>query len=521
MRNILLFLLFSASLLGIETLNEDLQRHISVHSSGENKVGKISIDDKSNGISQATWIYVKNALDHYKKEKPDFIILELNTPGGEVFSAQKISDALKQIDIQDGIPVVAYINNWAISAGAMLAYSCRYIAIVKDASMGAAEPVLQDTTTNTLKEASEKVNSAFRTDFANRAAFFDRNPLIAEAMVDKDVILVLRHGKIMKLDAESQIITSGQDPDIVISPKGKLLTLDAKHLMEYGVANILLEPVKLEPITETELEKGSYPAIKELLFTYPFFHSIPNAVVDLYQMDWKTRLFVLLAHPMVSSALVLAMMLGFYIEINTPGFGLPGTIALAALGLLILSSFSQEAADYLELILLLSGLLIIVVDLFLLPTFGILGFIGVLLFGAGLAGILLPGIGSIQFEFDTQTFNAAGELFFKRLAMLLVTFAVGVLLIAIIARYLQPNILYLKRLVLTGHEQNGYRSGIDQELMPKVGSKGTAYTPMHPAGKIIVEGSFIDAVSTGRYIEKGTAVRVVRIEGSTAVVEAM
>ena len=107
-----------------------------------------------------------------------------------MFAAQQISDALKELDTQYGIPVVAYINNWAISAGAMLAYSCRYIVVVKDASMGAAAPVIASET-GEMKEASEKINSAMRADFAGgRARFFDRNPNIAEGMVDKDLILV-------------------------------------------------------------------------------------------------------------------------------------------------------------------------------------------------------------------------------------------------------------------------------------------------------------------------------------------
>ena len=110
-------------------------------------------------------------MDHFKETKPIFVILELNTPGGEVFAAQNISDALKELDTQYQIPVVCFINNWAISAGAMLAYSCRYITVVKDASMGAAAPVIASET-GEMKEASEKINSALRTDFANRAAFF-------------------------------------------------------------------------------------------------------------------------------------------------------------------------------------------------------------------------------------------------------------------------------------------------------------------------------------------------------------
>ena len=80
------------------------------------------------------------------------------------------------MDILYDIPIVAYINNWAISAGAMLAYSCRYIAVVKDASMGAAEPIMQSGTTITV--ASEKVNSAMRSDFAARASFSIAIPIL-------------------------------------------------------------------------------------------------------------------------------------------------------------------------------------------------------------------------------------------------------------------------------------------------------------------------------------------------------
>ena len=116
-----------------EKLQESLAGHIHFSQNGPNYIGHIYIGGHDTHISQGTYIYVKNALDYYKeKVHPAFIILELDTPGGEVFPAQKISDILKELDTNYGIPVVAYINNWAISAGAMLAYSCRYIATVKD-----------------------------------------------------------------------------------------------------------------------------------------------------------------------------------------------------------------------------------------------------------------------------------------------------------------------------------------------------------------------------------------------------
>src|ERR1700722_18626049 len=123
--------------------DQELKEHIFYKQEGPNFIGHIVIDDRTSGISQATWLYVKKALDGYKQSKPIFIILDLNTPGGEVFAAQNISDALKDFDTQNNIPVIAYINNWSISAGAMLAFSCRFIVVAKDGAMGAAEPVIQ------------------------------------------------------------------------------------------------------------------------------------------------------------------------------------------------------------------------------------------------------------------------------------------------------------------------------------------------------------------------------------------
>lgn len=501
-------------------LDEELTKHIHIKPE-QNLIGHIVIDDHTSGISQATWIYVKKALEEYRQLKPAFIILELNTPGGEVLAAQQISDALKDMDTQFGIPVVAYINNWAISAGAMLAYSSRFIATVKDGSMGAAEPVIQGQE-GTMVAASEKINSALRADFSNRARFFDRDPSVAEAMVDKDLILVRRHGKLIKLDNEAQINTTGIDPDIVISPKGKLLTLNAQQMLDFGVADFLVLPAKTEPITAAEREAGKWPASKMSLFQLPFFKDIPHAIISSYQMDWKTRFFALLATPMVSSLLFLGLMLGAYMEFNTPGFGVPGTIALTCLFLIALSSYSLEIVNWLEVILLLVGLAIILVELFVLPTFGLLGFIGLAFFLMGLFGMMLPGVEQVDYEFDTNSFNAAGQAFFERLVWLCGTLVVAFIAMAIIARYVTPSMAKFSRLVLNGNEQDaseGYIAGDNPKELPQPGSKGEVFATLRPAGKVVINDIIYDAISDGNFIERGTSVVVEKLDGSVIVVK--
>ncbi len=500
--------------------DDKLKQFIQFNPNGSNSIGYIAINNRAAEINESTWLYVKKAVDYYQNKtenKPIFIILELNTPGGEVYAAEKISDALKEIDIQHNIPVVTYINNWAISAGAMLAYSTRFILAAKDASMGAAEPVLQDET-GKMASASEKINSAIRTDFANRARFFDRDPNIAEAMVDKDIILVWRHGKIVRLDSEQQIQSTGIDPDIIISPKGKLLTLNAEQMVQYGVANAIIPPAKIESLTSHEEETGKWPASKSPIFHQPFFKDIPNATIDAYRMDWKTQFFVFLAHPVVSSILFFGMIIGFYLEINSPGAGLPATIAFTCLFLIILSSLSLEIANWLELILLVTGILIILVELFVLPTFGLLGVVGIIFFFMGLFGMMLPGIESIDFEFDTKTFNAAGEVVIERLAWLSGTLVAAFIVIAILARYVTPSLKMFSRFVLTGNEQNGYIAGDNPAALPPPGSKGEAFSTLRPAGKILINDTLYDAISAGSFIEKGEPIEVIELEGSVIIV---
>lgn len=491
---------------------EAMKEHIHYNKSGPNTIGYLYIGDHSTAISQGTWIYVKNALEVFKKTKPAFILLELDTPGGELFAAQKIASALKEMDTQYGIPTVAFINNWAISAGALLAYSSRYIAITKDASMGAAEPV-----TSSGEKTSEKVHSAIRADFANAAAFFDRNPLLAEAMVDADIILVMRNGKVVQLTKEEEI----QKSDQLIIGKGKLLTLNAEKMMELKVADLYLPPEKVVPITEAEKNQQHWPASKMLLFKAPFFNEIRDATIVSYQMDWKSHFFAMLTSPIVTSLLFLVLMICFYMEMSTPGFGVPGAVGLLALILILLSSFASEAMGFLELILLIGGVGLILVEIFLVPTFGLVGFIGIAMAALGLLGMLLPGIREFHFDFATQTFNAAGLYILERILWLSLAIIVGFIVIAISSRYLMPKIAKISPLVHREEQdkEKGYVAGVPLEKLPAVGCRGVAYTTLRPAGKVEINGEIFDAVSSGKFIEKGATIVIYKIEGSKLIID--
>ncbi len=500
------------------TVNERLEAHIRIDEARPLNIGHLIIDDKTVGITPGTWLYVKSALDYYKETKPAFIILELNTPGGQVYPSQQISDALKEMDTQYGIPVVAYINNWAISAGAMLAYSCRFIVIAKDASMGAAAPVFQ--TQEGMEAAPEKVNSAFRSDFANRARFFGRNGLLAEAMVDKDMILVRRHGKIVKVDTEEQIRRDGPDPDEMISAKGKLLTLNAEEMMDLGVADLRIESVAVTPIGTAEEGQGLWPASKMQLFQHEYFKRFSHGTVDSYQGDWKIDFLAMLTHPVVSSLIFLGLFLGFYIEMSSPGFGIPGAVAILCLFLVLLSSFAMEAASWLEVILIIAGLVLLGLELFVIPGFGVAGLAGIAAIIVGLFALMLPGLETVSFDQDSNTWNAAGEVFMERLVWLCGSLVVGLVVVALLARYVLPRFTAFNRLVLTGEQDSseGYVAGVDPRTLPPPGSQGVVEATLRPSGSVIIDDVLYTATSVGGFIEKGTDIEVLRLDGSRVIV---
>ncbi len=270
------------------SLDNMLKKHISFSKVDENLVGYLYLESNKS-IDQSTYIYVKYSLEDFKKKGVRFVILHLNTPGGEVLSSIKIANLLQKTDIKDGIPIVALIDDWAISAGAMLAYACRFIAVVPNAIMGAAEPVIarQD---GQMESASEKVNSALRAQFASLANFYGRNPLIAEAMVDKDKVLVVRNHKILSLRSNDEIITSGPNPDTIITEKGKLLTLKSDEMSKLGIADFQIPLKNSYAVSETDNTAKKWPAKGSLVFSQPYLAKIPNAYL-ISLADWRITFF--------------------------------------------------------------------------------------------------------------------------------------------------------------------------------------------------------------------------------------
>jgi membrane-bound serine protease (ClpP class) len=442
-------------------------------------IGRICINNRNQEINEATVLYVKAALDFYRTKKPVCVILELDTPGGELFSAKRISKELLAFDTDTSIPVVAYINNWAISAGALLAYSCRYIVITPDACMGAATPV--SIGEEGMKEAPEKVNSLVRAEFANKAIHFNRNPSVARAMVDSDGVLVRRGGNIILLDAASQV----EPTDVVLLPHGKLLTLTAKELLTYGIADSELTV----PLTQG--------------LTFP---------IRTYEMTTKEKIISFFTNPAVSSLLIFVAMVCFYIEMSAPGASIPGLIAGVALFFVIVGSLAQDAVTWFEPLCILGGALLITAECMFFPTFGALLFIGGALCLFGILGFLIPGFAEITF--DQESFSLFRGYLIERLGYVSGAFLFAILSIIFFARFVSSKLLSRAGIVL----QNTMPTPVETAVI-QVGDETRTMSALRPAGKIFWKGSSLDAISRGSFVEEGVQVRVKEVRGNIIVVE--
>ena len=222
---------------------------------------------------------------------------------------------------------------------------------------------------------------------------------------------------------------------------------------------------------------------------------------------------------MISSLLLVGLILGLYIEINTPGFGFPGAIALFCLGLILISSFATQAFDWIEIILLLAGLALLALELFVIPGFGITGILGIVLIIIGLFALMLPGLNEVNL-FNLDALQLVGASLIKRLAYLSSALVISAVLIFLLSKIFSKTFFNFSKLVLMGEQEakEGYVAGIPKEMMPLEGDIGETLCPLRPSGKIRIGDKVHDAISQGGYIEAKILIEVVKIEGSKAVV---
>lgn len=397
--------------------------------------------------------YLKRIIKEAEKNSASAIIFHINTFGGRVDAATQIKDAI----LNSKVMTIAFIDKRAISAGALIALSCEKIIMVPGASMGATTVVDQSGS-----KQSEKYQSYMRSEMRSTAEKNGRRMDIAEGMVDERIIV----------------------PDLS-DDSTKLITLTSEEALKYGMADTVLTSL-VEVLKEYSLERMQ--VIEE-------------------QSNFAENLIRFVNNPFVSSILIMIGMVGLFTEIKTGGWGWPGTVAVLALLLFFGSGYILELASAFEIVIFIVGVILLLLEIFVIPGFGIVGVLGILLM---ISGLFLGLIGDFSITDANDISNA--------IIQLASTFVMTGVFLFILSKFL-PKTKMWNNLILHADisSQSGYTSNID--LSSLIGSTGVAMTDLRPAGTAIINNKRIDVVTDGEFIKNGTIIVVNFIQGSRVVVE--
>jgi membrane-bound serine protease (ClpP class) len=399
--------------------------------------------------------FVGRVLEEVTTARAAAVILEINTFGGRVDAAVTIRDAL----LRARVKTVAFVNKRAISAGALISLACDRIAMAEGATIGAATPVQMGAPGGETRPVSEKMVSYMRKEFRATAEARKRPPLVAEAMVDPDVEI----------------------PGVIA--KGKLLTLTTDEALRLKVADFRADDVG---------------ALLDRL-------GLAGAEIRRTSPTWAENVVRFLTHPVVSSLLMTLGMLGIIIELRAPGVGLPGVVGIGSLALFFWGHWLVRLVGWEELALVALGLALLLIEVFVIPGFGLAGGLGLV---ALLTGLSLSLVGA----------GPRWEAVAAALGRVLLSLVVALVAAVALLRFL-PRLPGGRHLVLQTDlsAEAGFSSApeADRAWLHK---RGEAATPLRPAGIAHIEGERVDVVSDGEFIAVGEAIEVVRVDGNRIVV---
>ncbi len=425
----------------------------------------VYVFDLKKEIGPATWRTTMHSIDRAVAMHARLIIIHMNTYGGMVDAA----DSIRTKILNCPIPVYVFVDNNAISAGALIAIAADKIYMREGASMGAATVVHR-----TGEAAPDKYQSFMRSMMRATAEAhgkdtiihgkdttyrWKRDPIVAEAMVDPRVSIkgVIDSTKVLTLTVEEAIALrycEGKMEKI-----GDILK--ANHMEDYQVTYHVLTPLE--------------------------------------------KVIQFLINPYLQSILIMLIIGGIYFELQTPGIGFPSAVAVIAALLYFAPLYLEGLANHWELLIFFTGLVLIAVEIFALPGFGVAGITGIILMVLGLS---LAMVDNIVFEWD---FAAGLAAVFKSICIVVASAAMAMVLSIWLGRSFFNN-PRLKRVMLQAEQRSadGYVSFDD--LSGLIGTTATARSMLRPAGKIDIDGKLYDAICDIGYINPGEKVRIIRYE---------
>ncbi len=443
----------------------------------------------------------------------DYLIYEIQTYGGLVSAADEISKYF--LDASKEAHTVAYITTEAISAGALISVHCQDIIMLENTTIGDCAPITIMINQKLEGVEREKAESFIRGLF-DRAANANGYPrALLRAMVTMQ-IEVYRVKNIKTGEGEyfekDELPKDPNKYDLgnkeLAVRDDQLLTLIATDALEYGIARAVVKDLEgaLDFLSKRDgVTFAEEPIVLETL--------------------WSEEMVRWLNSPAVMGILVMLALLGVYVEFNTPGLGLPGLVAAICFAIIIGSKHLHGLANWVEVALLLVGVVLLLVEIFILPGFGIAGFLGIALILAGFFGMLIENApDELPWPQDEIAWND-----FTWGVMGLAGGFIGFVVLAwVLAKYL-PRMQFLSGLILLpATAKLGTEMEVNLTTLPEsttigvhVGDVGKVKSKLRPTGKVQFGDAIVDVVAEGDFLEVGTSVEIIEIHGNRVVVKAV
>jgi membrane-bound ClpP family serine protease len=439
---------------------------------------------------------IKNAI----RKNANLIILHLDCEGGETADAASMAEKLRNLTDESGvrkIKTVAYVPpGKSLGAATFLAVGCSEIAMAPDARLGGFD-YLRAADPKDL-EVKRKMLVDLATAQGYHAGFF-------EAMLEPGAtVCYCRHvarPNAFKVLTGTELKKSGEWVEVKridsAGEKDGFFSLDAKTAQQYGIAR--------------------YSDVTSVAALYERYEIPEPNKVEVSRDDWLDSVAAFLREPIVNAILIMVGIAGLILEVKMPGFGLPGIIAAICFVLFFWAhAFAGQSTlefTLLAILLFVLGLVLLGIEIFILPGFGVTGISGIILIVLSLVLVLLE-----QMPTTSQEWVHFGGA----LTTVAVGLVAGLCAAVVIARYL-PSMPYANRLVLQPPvEEHDPATETTAEGVPAaslLGAIGVAATTLRPAGKAQFGEQFIDVVAEGDFVNAGARVQVIEIEGNRIAVK--
>lgn len=277
------------------------------------------------------------------------------------------------------------------------------------------------------------------------------------------------------------------------------------------IAASMVDPENAISLTPSEAVQCGYAdgiasSIKEVLSELNY----EDADIIWYEPSLTDAILGFLASAAVRAVLVMLILGGLYLEMRTSGMGMAGAVASVAVVLYFLPMIVTGTLAPWVIILFIIGIILLVLEIFVISGFGVTGVLGIFAVAASLIGAMLhtDSIGGV----DWSGLSSAFTTVLAGIAMAVV------LLIFLTSKYGPKWIRNASSLTTELKDKDGF-VGVDMSPASLVGRHAYAATDLRPAGKVEIDGSRLDATSMGEFISAGTPVVVVKYEAAQIYVE--